>query len=213
MDTGREKGKIAMMNHQRKYHLQRTLTIEPGRVRVHHGELRMGDERIVTESQEISMKHRPVLPAVLCLVTLSCPILCNPIDCSLPGSSVHGDSPGKKTGVGCHTLLQGVFPTQGLNPGLPHCRHILYHLSHLGLDQWCCYNLLCQREHKAYLMNVPELTDFMTHQVQQAWCAVLAFRQPFNQQQRMTKESEIIQSTGWLSNSTGNLLKLRNQNL
>ena len=163
MDTGREKGKIAMMNHQRKYHLQRTLTIEPGRVRVHHGELRMGDERIVTESQEISMKHRPVLPAVLCLVTLSCPILCNPIDCSLPGSSVHGDSPGKKTGVGCHTLLQGVFPTQGLNPGLPHCRHILYHLSHLELDQWCCYNLLCQREHKAYLMNVPELTDFMTH--------------------------------------------------
>ena len=135
----------------------------------------MSDERIVTESQEISMKHRPVLPAVLCLITLSCPILCNPIDCSLPGSSVHRDSPGEKTGVGCHTLLQGFFPTQGLNPGLPHCRHILYHLSHLGLDQWCWYNLLCQWEHKAYLMNVPELTDFMTHQVQQAWCAVLAF--------------------------------------
>ena len=51
---------------------------------------------------------------------------------SLPGSSVHGGSPGKNTGVGCHALLQGIFPTQGLNPGLPHCRQILYHLSHQG---------------------------------------------------------------------------------
>ena len=37
---------------------------------------------------------------------------------SLPGSSVHGISPGKNTGVGCHALLQGIFPTQGLNPRL-----------------------------------------------------------------------------------------------
>ena len=47
-------------------------------------------------------------------------------------SSVHGDSPGKNTEVGCHALLQGIFPTQGSNPGLPHCRWILYHLSHQG---------------------------------------------------------------------------------
>ena len=40
------------------------------------------------------------------------------MDYSPPGSSVHGDSPGKKTGVGCCALLQGIFPTQGLNPGL-----------------------------------------------------------------------------------------------
>ena len=39
-------------------------------------------------------------------------------------------SPGKKTGVGCHALLQGIFPTQGSNPGLPLCRWILYQLSH-----------------------------------------------------------------------------------
>ena len=45
------------------------------------------------------------------------------------GSSVHGDSPGKNTGVGCHALLQGIFPTQGSNTDLPHCRWILYHLS------------------------------------------------------------------------------------
>ena len=47
---------------------------------------------------------------------------------SPPGSSVHGDSPGKNTGVGCHALLQEIFPIQGLNPGLPDCRRILYHL-------------------------------------------------------------------------------------
>ena len=40
------------------------------------------------------------------------------------------DFPGNSTGVGCLFLLQGIFPTQGLNPGLPHCRQMLYHLSH-----------------------------------------------------------------------------------
>ena len=42
------------------------------------------------------------------------------------------DSLGKNTGVGCHSLLQGIFLTQGLNPGVPHCRQILYYLSHQG---------------------------------------------------------------------------------
>ena len=71
------------------------------------------------------------LCAVLCLAAQSCPTLCDPRDCSPPGSSVHGDSAGKNTGVGCHPL-QGIFLTQGSNPGLPHCRWILYHLSHQG---------------------------------------------------------------------------------
>ena len=62
----------------------------------------------------------------------SCRALCSPMDCSPPGSSVHGNSPGKNTTVGYHVLLQGIFPTQGLNPGLPHCRQILYQLSHQG---------------------------------------------------------------------------------
>ena len=43
---------------------------------------------------------------------------CHPMDCSPPGFSVHVDSPGKNTGVGCHALFQGIFPTQGLNPCL-----------------------------------------------------------------------------------------------
>ena len=66
------------------------------------------------------------------LVAQSCLILCDPMDCSLPGSSVHGDYSGKNTGVGCHALLQGIFPIQGSNSGLPHCRQILYHLSPQG---------------------------------------------------------------------------------
>ena len=113
-------------------------------------------------------------------VAQSCPTLCDPMDCSPSGSSVHGifqarvlewgacaikstwkwkservsrsvvsDSlwphglgptrllcpfsfPGKNTGVGSHSLLQGIFLTQGLNPGLLYCRQILYHLNHQG---------------------------------------------------------------------------------
>ena len=43
-----------------------------------------------------------------------------------------GILPGKNIGLGCHGLLQGIFPTQGSNPGLPHCGQILYRLSHQG---------------------------------------------------------------------------------
>ena len=50
----------------------------------------------------------------VCLIAQLWPTLCDPMDCSLPGFSVHGNSPGKNTGVGCHTLLWGIFPTQGL---------------------------------------------------------------------------------------------------
>ena len=53
------------------------------------------------------------------------PTLCNPMDCSFSGSSVHGIFSDKDTRVGSHSLPQGIFPTQGSNPGLPHCRQIL----------------------------------------------------------------------------------------
>ena len=47
------------------------------------------------------------------------------------------------SGVGCHALPQGIFPTQGLNPGLPHCREVIYQLSHQGspeLLEWVAYS-------------------------------------------------------------------------
>ena len=70
--------------------------------------------------------------AVLWLVALSFLTVCHPMECSPPGSSVYGDSPGKNTGMGCHALLQGIFLTQESNPCLLcllHCRQILYCLS------------------------------------------------------------------------------------
>ena len=78
----------------------------------------------------------------MCLLAQSCPTLCKPMDCSPLGTSVHGDSPGKNTGVDCHALLQGIFQTQGSNPGHPHCRRILYQLSHQGgprILEWVAY--------------------------------------------------------------------------
>ena len=52
------------------------------------------------------------------------------------------NSPGQNTGVGSLSLLQGIFPTQELNPGLPYCRQILYQLSHKGsprIQEWVAY--------------------------------------------------------------------------
>ena len=49
------------------------------------------------------------------------------------------NSPGKNTGLGCHSLLQGIFPTRGSNPSLLHCRQILYHLSDQGSPSMSIY--------------------------------------------------------------------------
>ena len=73
-----------------------------------------------------------IISPMLCLVTQLCLTLCDPMDCNLAGFSLHGDSPGKNIRVGCHDLPHGIFPTQGSNPGLPHCRQSLHHLSHQG---------------------------------------------------------------------------------
>ena len=69
-------------------------------------------------------------------VTRSCLTLCSPMDYS------PWNSPGQNTGVGSLSLLQGIFPTQGSNPGLPHCRQIFYQLSLKGsrrLLEWVAY--------------------------------------------------------------------------
>ena len=61
------------------------------------------------------------------LVAQSCPTLCDPMNCMYPARFFcPWNSPGKNAGVVCHSLLQGIFLTQGLNPGLPRCRQILY---------------------------------------------------------------------------------------
>ena len=62
-------------------------------------------------------------------VTQSCSTRCDPMDIRLLRE---WDFLGKNTAVGCHFLLQGIFLTQELNPGLLHCKWMLYHLSHQG---------------------------------------------------------------------------------
>ena len=69
------------------------------------------------------------------LVTQSCLTLRDLTDYSPPGSSVHGNFPGKDTEVGSHSLIQGIFLTQGSNQGLPHGGQILYHLTHHWVGQ------------------------------------------------------------------------------
>ena len=68
--------------------------------------------------------------------------LCDPWTVTHQAPLCPWDSPGKNTGVGCHFLLQGIFLTQGSNLGLPHCRQILYCLSHKGsprITKWVAY--------------------------------------------------------------------------
>ena len=117
------------------------------------------------EGQSIRIAHliekqgRRICCVVLCLITPLCPTLCDPMDCSLPGSSVRGDSLGKNTGVGCHAQVSciagrfftswaireaqeyqsgqpipssGAFLTPKLNQGLLHSRRILHQLSYQG---------------------------------------------------------------------------------
>ena len=65
---------------------------------------------LVVKEYWLSSLHYTV--DIVCLVAQSCPTLCDPMDCSLPGSSVHRDSLGKNTRVDSISLLQGIFPTQ-----------------------------------------------------------------------------------------------------
>ena len=66
-------------------------------------------------------------------ISQSCLTLCHPMDWALPWNS-----PGKNTGVGCHSFLQGIFSTQGSNLGVLHCRQLLSHLSHQGSPRFYC---------------------------------------------------------------------------
>ena len=112
---------------------------------------------------------------LLCLVTQLCLTLSNPMDCSPPGSSVYGDSPGKNAEVGCHALLQGIFPTQGLNPGILHCRWILYRLSHQGnprILEWVAYPFFRRGTFK-WMVHLKLSPD--TSKLTNYWTSILLF--------------------------------------
>ena len=79
----------------------------------------------------VACMQKFILAVCVCLVAQPCWTLCDPMNCNLPGFSVHRDSPGKNTGLGCHALLQGITLTQGLNPCL---------LRSTCIDRWILYH-------------------------------------------------------------------------
>ena len=80
----------------------------------------------------VCLGYCPVPIPVLGLVAQSCPTLCDPMDCSPPGSSVHGILQARILEWLATPSSRGSSSTQGSNPGFLHCRQILYHLSHQG---------------------------------------------------------------------------------
>ena len=96
-------------------------------------------------------------------VAQSCLTLCNPMDCSLPGSSVHGIFQAiiLEWVPGCYFLLQGIFLSQGLNPGLLHCRQTFYHLSYQGYILYMCYQY-CSRSFYSFIFTYKVLPFIKT---------------------------------------------------
>ena len=98
-----------------------------------------------------------------------CLTLWDPMDCSLTRFLRPWDFPGKDTGVGCHFLIQEIFPTQGLNLGLLHCRPTLYCLSHQGSPPYT------QRNHnsKRHLhSNVHCSTIYNSQDIEPTWMPI-----------------------------------------
>ena len=114
-------------------------------------------------------------------VVQSCLTLGDSMDCSLPSSSIPWDFPGKNTGVGCHFLLQGISPTQGLKLGLQHCRQMLYHLRHQGNPSGPINHSIKKKKniyiyiyiytHTHTLFNIP---DYRTFGSESAWSCLMS---------------------------------------
>ena len=122
------------------------------------------------------------IPCVHAKLLQSCPTLCNSRDCSLPGSSVHGILQARILQWVAISFIQGIFPIQGSNLGLLHCRQVVYHLSHQGspipfiviVKYWLCplfctictcsllQSTLCLLTHYPYLPLPTSLSHLVT---------------------------------------------------
>ena len=92
-------------------------------------------QHVVTECLLHVLRARSREGKVKVKVTQSCLTLCDPMDCSPPVSSVRGILQARILEWVAISFSRGIFPTQGSNPGLLHCRHTLYHLSHQGVTE------------------------------------------------------------------------------
>ena len=120
-------------------------------------------------------------------------------------------SPGQNTGVGSHSLLQGIFPTQVSNPGLPHCRRISYQLSYLWVKENGCFSLLGILDGKEIkpvnlkeinpeyslerLMLKPKL-QYLAHLM---WRADSDVWKDWRQKEKRAAEDEIVRYHHWLN--------------
>ena len=115
------------------------------------------------------LKHlRNILSLCVCVclwVAQSCPTLCDPINCSLPGSSVHGILQARILKAGCHFLFQGIFPTQGSNPLFLQWQVDFLPLCHLGrylviIDQAHCSSLSMHFSFNSYKYPMSQVWSF-----------------------------------------------------
>ena len=140
-----------------------------------------GNDKPLKESDMTSELVQELVPQL-------CPTPCDPVDCSTPGLPVHHQLPdftrvlcpwgfpGKNTADGCHSLLQGIFPTRGWDLSLLCCRQILYHLSHQGslfspVAQSCptlCDPVDCSTPGLPVHHQLPEFTQTHVHSVSDA---------------------------------------------
>ena len=119
---------------------------------------RIKDQELKKKDQEFRI-NRYILKKVKVLVTQLCPTLCDSMDCIACEAPLSWDSSGKNNEVGCHSLFQRFFPTQGSNQGLLHCRQILYRQRHQGSPR---YTLLYikQINNKDRLCNTENSTQY-----------------------------------------------------
>ena len=123
-----------------------------------HGVAKSGTRLSWTELKGISIYTHFLSLIILCILfAQSCPTLCDPMSCSPPGSYVHGDFPGKNTGASCHSLLQRVIPTQGLNPGLPHWQVDSWPSEPPGKYYFVCKLKKCRRKY----WSIPNLNTML----------------------------------------------------
>ena len=109
------------------YYRENIITILVTEMYKHSGKLFVWPVRM-ERSRSLYQIVFQLLVNKLCTNAQSCPTLCDPMEWSPPDSSVH-----KNTRVGCHILIQGIFPTRGSNLHLLQCKQILYLLSHFEI--------------------------------------------------------------------------------
>ena len=131
------------------------------------GEVRGVPERLVGPSHAPSPPHAWGRSVSACVHAQSCLTLCNPMDCSLPGSSVHGILQARLLEWVAISFSRGIFLTQGSNTGLLHRREILYHLCAVYLVAQSCLTFCdpmdCSTPGLPVHHQLPEFTQTHAH--------------------------------------------------